>query len=932
MNAGAESASWRRDARQRALPVALGACAAALALAGGPRVSGVLLLPALFMFAEFTGGWIAVAIASMLLGAVTLVVTSPVYPLMFTAAAALLGARSVRAGWPSSVAVLWLAAGALAASWLGAQSPGGAARGAWSPDSVARALLDACFNVASITVFLVARPPRKWWIPPLRRWRHEDVLLLASAAAFIPFAITLRVAPSLDAVPGWSSVAVILAVLAGVTAAGLASGRIIRGLRTLLERGRVRAVRRRSSRLSRETASLYLAAREVSDDLHRRTAVQELQLESARLRAGRLQQQVESHERERRRMELALHQAAGAGDAVERRWRAFLDALPEALFIAEPSGRIEYVNEGVRQLLGYDPRALEATHITALIPAAQSDHDVLGLAAAVTPGEGGAATSERPLRIRDAQGALRQLAARVQVFQTSQGARLGIRLREASAPSQRARDQFVATLSHEIRTPLHGLMATLDMLRSEALSVAGAKRLGIARTSAKTLVRIANDILDLSRISAGGMAIERRAMSIERLVSDVVDEARAREEALRLDVFAVIGDSVPSAVLGDPLRIKQVLRNLVSNALKFTPAGRVTVSASWANDHCVIDVGDTGPGIPAGRRESIFEAFVQADGAKSRRQGGAGLGLAIGRQLSEAMGGSLSLLQSGPRGSTFRLVLPLPATDEAPPDEQSQRNLQAVKGRILVAEDDDASRYVAQALLESLGCPARIVADGSEALALLRSGEFDLALLDCEMPGLDGYEVTARFRKSGVRHIPIIAMTASTMSADRQRCFDAGMDDMLAKPFGKSALNDILVKWLGPPASAQSQAPLAKELATRPELDTEVFDELRQSLHWQLPPMRKIYASISESARKALGALGDGAPGDVELAMRRLHSLQGGAALVGARQLEYLATRLSLALKNQRAAELAEGMPLLPDALVRFEKVVDSRLESLSAR
>ena len=213
---------------------------------------------------------------------------------------------------------------------------------------------------------------------------------------------------------------------------------------------------------------------------------------------------------------------------------------------------------------------------------------------------------------------------------------------------QRERDQFVATMSHEIRTPLHGLMATLDMLRIEPLSQEGGRRLGIARTSAKTLIRIANDVLDLSRISAGGMPIERKPMSLDRLIADVVDEARSREEALRLDLHADIVGPLPPAVLGDPLRIKQVLRNLVSNSLQFTATGSVTVTASWSGGTCTIDVADTGAGIPADRRDSIFEAFVQANGDRSRRQGGAGLGLAISRQLSEAMGGSLSLLQSGP--------------------------------------------------------------------------------------------------------------------------------------------------------------------------------------------------------------------------------------------------------------------------------------------
>ena len=907
--------------RMRPFLIGIIACGAALALAGGPQVSTMLLLPAVFMLAEFTGGWIALAISSVSLLAFATKLSTPVHPLMLTMLGAWLAARCVRAGVPAFAAVALLAC----ADVGGAALPGG---DAWSPDSVASALLHACFNVALVTLLLVTRPLRDLWELRARRWRHEDVLFIVSAAALIPAALS----PAADDTIAWIVVALVVAVQFAIAMAGLSSRRMMESLRALLRNGRHRSARRRSGGLPRETANLYLAARRVTDHLHRRTAVQGLQLESAKLRAGRLTQQFAAIERERRSKDLELQRALASVDDVDRRWRAFLDAIPEAVFIVDTDGRIEYVNEGVRQLLGHDPGKLTGMRIAELMCATQAEPDPLELGPTFLERYRLATPVERQLRFSDSRGALRPLSARAQLFQFPEGARWGIRLREAAGPLQRARDRFVATMSHEIRTPLHGLMATLDMLRSEALSEEGSRRLAIARSSAKTLIRIANDILDLSRISAGGMPIERKPMSIERLVGDVVDEARAREDAMRLDLHVEIARSIPPAVLGDPLRIKQVLQNLVSNALKFTTSGAVTVSASWSAGSCTFDVTDTGAGIPLDRRESIFEAFVQADGASSRRQGGAGLGLAISRQLSEAMGGSLVLLNTSARGSTFRVTLALSATDELPPDEQSQRNLQAVKGRILVAEDDEASRYVAQTLLESLGLPARIVANGIDALEQLRAEEFDLALLDCELPGLDGYEVTARIRKAGGRHIPIIAMTASTMAEDRQRCFEAGMDDLLSKPFGKSALNDMLAKWLSPQTAHATQLPTAKELATRPELDAEVFDELRQSLNWQLPPLRKIYSSIRESAQMTLSSLGNGVPRDLELATRRLHSLQGGAGLVGARQIELVAGRLEQALKQTQPQDVTEGVTLLRDAVARFDRTLEGRLDSLSGR
>jgi len=912
----------------RALLVGIAAGVLSIALATIPGASAVSWLPAIFMIAEFTGGWLAVAIAVGWLGVASLLIASPFVPLMLTAACALICARAIRYGIAAIGPVLLLAAASAATGSLA----GGGIGPTLTPSLIAESLIEACFNVAIATVFVILRGARTIWMPPLRRWRFDDALFVVSVVALTPTAIFLSGGRVENSVAAWWTITAVFIVLVVEALAGLAAARVVRGLQTLLRKGRMLAVRSRSSMLVRELAQLFLSARAVSDGLHRRTALQDLRIESARLKSGRLQQQAEGFERERRGMELALRRASGEAEENDRRWRSFLNAMPEALVITDLKGRIEYVSHGIRGLLGYEPDKLSGTRLAALVPSAQSGKDPFEFETSGTPEGEDPPPLDRNARFCDSRGALRELGVRAQVFHVEEGKRVAIRLREASDPIPRARDQFVATMSHEIRTPLHGLMATLDMLRSESLSVHGSRQLAIARTSAKSLVRIANDVLDLTRISVGGMQIERKPMNIDRLVSDVVDEARSREEALSLDVHAEIGRSLPPAVLGDPVRIKQVLRNLVSNALKFTASGSVTVSADWFRDTCTIDVTDTGAGIPIEQRESIFEAFVQASGTRSHRLGGAGLGLAISRQLSETMGGSLSLLRSGPNGSTFRMTLPMPATDDVPLDEQSQRNLLAVKGRILVAEDDDASRYVAQTLLESLECPARIVANGTEALEMLRTGDFDLALLDCEMPGLDGYEVTTRVRRLGGRHIPIIAMTASTMSADRQRCFDAGMDDLLAKPFGKSALNDMLGKWLSPQPAGNALVPLAQELSTRPELDTEVFEELRHSLNWQVPPLRKIYRSIGESSQKALDAIAGGAPPDLDLAQRRLHSLQGGAGLVGARQIEHVAFRLSQALREGRSQEVADGLPVLLGVLRRFEKVLERRFETLNSR
>jgi CheY-like chemotaxis protein len=363
--------------------------------------------------------------------------------------------------------------------------------------------------------------------------------------------------------------------------------------------------------------------------------------------------------------------------------------------------------------------------------------------------------------------------------------------------------------------------------------------------------------------------------------------------------------------------------------LKFTSAGSVVVHARYAEGRCIVDVADTGEGVPEEMRHSIFEPFVQADSARSRRFGGSGLGLAISRRLSEAMGGSLVLSSSGPQGSTFTLTLPLEVSDEEPAEEQSQRILQAVHGRILVVEDDEVSRYVAQSLLESLECPAVVVASGALALERLQREEFDLVLMDCEMPELDGYETVRRARGILERRIPIVGMTATT-SEDRQQCFDAGMNDILPKPFGKSALNDMLCKWLAPQPSHANAQTLQSKVEALPIIDVGVFDELRATLRWQSGPLRNVYGPFLQAAREAARLVSGGEPWDV--VARRLHSLQGSAGLVGARQVEHLVAWMNHAIRQQRPQDVAETTLLLREAVLRVERDLESRLEDASRR
>ena len=495
--------------------------------------------------------------------------------------------------------------------------------------------------------------------------------------------------------------------------------------------------------------------------------------------------------------------------------------------------------------------------------------------------------------------------------------------------AQRSSGHFVAMMSHEIRTPLHGLMATIDMLRDEPLSAEGRHRIGIARVSARTLLNIANDILDLSRIEAGAFPLEHKPFQLASVLREVVDEARARAESLGLELRATTAGSWPRSFIGDPARIKQILANLVSNALKFTTTGGVSLHARYDGRACIIDVADTGEGVPEDKRDVIFEPFAQVESQSSRRAGGAGLGLPISRHLSEAMGGSLVLVNSDSHGSTFRVTLVLAASDEEPLEDQSQRILKNPPGRILVVEDHPANQYVAQSLLESLNCTVSVAGTGAEALELLTRERFDLVFMDCQMPGMDGYETTRRMRAALQRYIPVVAITANAMVDDKQRCLNAGMDDFLPKPFTKSALSNMLCKWLVPGANAIAGSDLTERIGELPALAMPVFDELRQSLQWRLAPLRKIYESFLSVAHETLDTLERAPAAGDGLLARRLHTLIGSAGMVGARQVERVAAWLSEAVKADRRLEIENGGVLLAETLGRFEEELERRLDAL---
>ncbi len=554
----------------------------------------------------------------------------------------------------------------------------------------------------------------------------------------------------------------------------------------------------------------------------------------------------------------------------EARWRGLVEALPQFVWSTTADGIIDYLSHQWTEYTGVP--VVELLGLGWLKTLHPDDY-----ARVVARRQGWARANDYELeyRIRSKDGTYRWFISRGHPVQVEEGSvtqwlgtttdiddkkRSEERLetavaertvaleaaRERAECAAQAKNEFLAVISHELRTPMNGVLGMAHLMEDGPLTGEQRDSLNTIQSSGQALLNLINEVLDFSKIEAGKMKIENAEFGLREVIAESLDLVSLSAAAKELDLSCEVGQNVPISVVGDAGRLRQVLLNLLSNAVKFTPRGSVRLSVSHEAARLGIvtlrfSVRDTGIGLSLEQQSGLFQPFSQADSSSTRRFGGTGLGLCIAKRLVELMGGTIGVASQLGQGSTFWFNVCVEqgvsrevgarksvGTEETPDNAMLLNRFAGRKARVLVADDNVSNQQVAQGMLKKLGLPSDTVADGAEALAALAAVHYDLVLMDVRMPVMDGLLSTRQIRLSEAisqRHLPVIAMTASALEMDREKCLEAGMDDFVSKPVMPQILAKVLEKWLPKEAHEEKkQSTATQRSAGQPAEFAPCFD------------------------------------------------------------------------------------------------------------
>lgn len=476
--------------------------------------------------------------------------------------------------------------------------------------------------------------------------------------------------------------------------------------------------------------------------------------------------------------------------------------------------------------------------------------------------------------------------------------------------ASRAKSEFLANISHELRTPMNGVLGMIEILLEENPAPQQREHLETAHGCANTLLSLLNDILDLSKIEAGRMLLEKIPVDARSVAGDCIRSVSAQARSKGIDLKLEVAPDIPSRMLGDPLRLRQILYNLLSNAVKFTECGSVHLrvflkkASIPGQGMAVYEVVDTGMGIPADKLATIFEEFTQVDGSISRKFGGTGLGLAITHRLVDLHGGRLTVQSELGSGSRFRVELPAlecaPAPAERPVVQGTDSNPNLANAlprlRVLLAEDNLVNQKVVTAVLRKRGYIVDVAANGKQALESLSLRNYDLVLMDVQMPELDGIEAARAIRSNDRwKNLPIVAMTAHAMNGDRERCLDAGMNDYLSKPVSPAHL-------------------------------IETVENYGRRTPQPAPPVQSVAQQHEHSDADLLAGM---AILFLQLAPERLQKLHSAAVRMDVAQLRLLAQKLEVSAQRIAAYDVARCAALAAEAASseNYSVIQDSLLQ-----